>query len=586
MIQVGLALWALQLALRAWMVYPSYFFTDDYRLLLDAESSRFGLAYLLDPFDSQFMPLGRLMAWLVSRSGELAWGVAATMTLVWTALSGLACLLMLATLFGRRWAILAPYAIYLSSVITIPATMWWAAAINQIPTQVALFVAITCWVQYLRTSRVGWAAGTFGAVFLGLLSYVKALLIVPVLAFIPLAYFTTGTFSERVRWLLRNHWRVIAPSTAIVAAYSLFYVSTVPQPFTGTESTKVTQVADSMLGTSLPTALLGGPWRWWDTTPPIVIAQPPAWLVHAAWAVLALLIAYSVLRRRNAWTGWLLLTLYSMTAFALLATSRGQEYGAFAGLDYRYLTDVAGVVALVTGLVFLPLRRAPLSSRPRWPTALRVTVPPRAVVVVVGAIVTSGIVSGVGYVHYWHHENAGATFVPRMVQGLRAAGDVDLANQELPGTVMPPYTSPMNQTQEFTRLLDADVDFPDVTTRLRMFAPDGELVDAIVTSDLASLPGPRGDCGWLVRTRPVRIPLTGETFDWSWWVRVGYLSSDDTALRVSLGDLTREVPVTSGLGSVFLRVEGTFDSVVVQSAAEEATVCIDRIDVGQAAPLS
>ena len=60
----------------------------------------------------------------------------------------------LVRLFGVRPGIPPPLCVYLFGSISAPVAIWWAAGVNQLPMQAALFWSIACFVPYLRTHRV------------------------------------------------------------------------------------------------------------------------------------------------------------------------------------------------------------------------------------------------------------------------------------------------------------------------------------------------------------------------------------------------------------------------------------------------
>ncbi len=578
---------AAQLVFRAWAIYPSWFFTDDYRLMLLASRSDLNWSYLTEAFDSQFMPFGKLITWLLVDSGQLNWPLAASISLCLQAMATIACLWMLVTLFGPRWGILAPLGIYLTNAMTMPAFMWWAASLNQIPMQIAFFLAVGCWVRHLRSQQTRWLAATTAALGIGLLCYVKSLLIVPVLAVIAVAYFADGAIHRRVAGLLRTYWLSAVLGTVMVSSYVVYYIVAVPTPFESGDSgqSHAGEVADGLLGTSLITGLLGGPWRWWRTSPPIVLAQPPEWSIHVAWSLLTLLVAFSVLRRRHALSGWLLLGGYAFCAYVLLLTTRGQLYGRFAGLEYRYLTDVTCVLVLCIGLIFLEVPGAPGSSRARANPRLRVSVSPAWVGALVLVIASAGIMSSWRYVEYWHQDNAGRAYTRNLAASLGAdGGSVELAEQTLPGDVMPEYTQPMNSSRQFLELYDAPARFPESSAALNVIDPGGVVRPAYVKTGVTSRTGPVDDCGWRVGERGKTIPLSGEAFSWSWWLRIGYLASSDSSIEVSAGGSTVEAQVRRGLNSLFVNIDGPFSHVSIAGLDPGTTLCVDTIEVGDPVP--
>ena len=86
----------------------------------------------------------------------------------------------------------------------------------------------------------------------------------------------------------------------VVGGYLVYYTRHVSEPFTGTTATLVGRLADSMIGTAFGSALVGGPWRWEATAPPNAFADPPAWTVHLAWVVVAIVVLLDILRKRGA----------------------------------------------------------------------------------------------------------------------------------------------------------------------------------------------------------------------------------------------------------------------------------------------
>jgi hypothetical protein len=207
-----------------------------------------------------------------------------------------------------------------------------------------------------------------------------------------------------------------------------------------------------------------------------------------------------------------------------------------------------------------------------------------AVVAFVIGVSVSGLVSTVRYARIWPSENASDAFVHHLAADLRTQGAVDLADQVLPDEVMSSLAAPDNTVRRMTSLLSHRVSYPVTTSRLAVVAPDGGLHQALIRPGVVSPEGPRQDCGWLVRAGGRDVPLEGRAFEWSWWVRVGYLASQSSPVRVSAGSDQVASTVDRGVHSLFVKVDGTFDHVRLDGLQDGTTLCVDTIEVGQPEP--
>jgi hypothetical protein len=570
-------------AFNGWALFNGWFYGDDYALLVRADREELGAAYLLEPHSARLLPATRLIVWMVASAG-ISWPLAATITLVLKVAAATAAVWMLVRLFGARWAILAPLAVYLTTATTVPAMMWWTASLNQTPVQIAFFVAVGAWVEYLRSRRLRWLGVTIAALVFGLLFFSKTLLVVAVMGYLAVAYFATGSLWARFRHVATRYWPAAVAGLVVVGGY-LGYSSTVEteQPFRAFSVKVAGDVADSMLGTAFPTGTLGGPWTWYRFAPPGSVADPPAWAAALAWVVLALVVLYAFLRRERTLRAWGLLLGYLAALLALMMLSRGQQFGGIVGLEYRYFTDVACAVALCTGLAFLPLRGALEPSRPRPDPSLRLEVSARTWTALVCVVSVSGLVSSASYVSNWNSGNLSELWVKTLRGELRRLGTIDLVDRAMPNGVVAGFFAPDNRLSRFTPLLSDKPRFPSWSTQPAVVANDGTLRSVLIEP---SFEKNRRDqpCGWKVDESGHTFRMPGQLFPWAWWIRVGYLSSAASPVTVSTSGHEVEASVEPGLGTLYVQVDGAVGDVRIDGLDEGVTLCVDTVEVGEPVP--
>lgn len=580
-VPAALGLLVAQVAFRGWAAWSSWYFLDDLVFLRRAaEGSDWG--YLIEPLNGHVMPGGKLVFWAIGTAGTAEWWPAAVFLVVSQALASLACLWMLVSLFGVRPAILPPFVLYLFLPLSMPSYMWFIAALQQLPLQIALGVGVGAWVRYLRGRRLRWLLVTLAAFVLGLVFWQKALFLVPLLAFLSLAYFSSGGPIRRV-WRLRGQAAALLAVLAVAVAYLVYYTSRVPGQFTSVTAQLAGDFADTMLGSTLASGLVGGPWRWHDPAPPNAFADPPAWAVHVAWVVTSAVIAYALLRRRRSGRALLLAAGYVLGTFLLVLSGRVADLGAVLGTDSRYLSDVPLVLALCWGLAFIDLPGAVESSAPRHPAGVAAA-PRPLVAALLGVVVVGSIYSSATYARGWHVDNGAHVFFDRFDAEVTARGRVDMADRVLPEDVMSQLAAPANNFSFLAPLVTDLVHFPDVTPELAVVGDDGSLRQAVIERGVDSLVGPEPGCGWKVTDEGLDIPLAGDAFDFAWWARIGYLSNADSPVTVSAGRTSVDTTIRRGLNNLYLRLDGGFAEVSIDGLEPGTTLCVDVVEVGQTEP--
>ncbi|MET1036908.1 MAG: hypothetical protein ABW075_01455, partial [Aeromicrobium sp.] len=302
-------------------------------------------------------------------------------------------------------------------------------------------------------------------------------------------------------------------------------------------------------------------------------------LVAVAWVVIAAFWAHQALVRRRAWWPLLILVPYLVLGGLLIAAGRAEAFGSTsAGLELRYLADMAGVVALCLALATMPLKGAWQSSEAR-PTPLISVAPPRRVLQV-GAVVflVGSLVSSIGYTRPWHDAESmpQRTYVDTVRSELGST-PVTVADAGVSDDVLWSVAFPYNLISRFLAPFGDRVRVTEAGNDLRVFDTSGRLAKATIEGEPRTEPGPAENCGYAVG-ETTAIPIV-PVFDFSHWVQINYLGGADGTATVQAGRTEIEVPIERGLHSLFLKTDGAYGEVTI-APADGLGLCVDWINVG------
>ena len=253
------------------------------------------------------MPGAFVEVWTLTKLWPMNFVPVMTLALLLQALLGVLFYKLLATLFGPRAGVLIPFAIFTMSPISLPAFLWWAASLNQLPQQIATVAALLCHVQYLRSGRVRRGVLGVGALAAGLLFSEKTLLAVPLVVAFTLAFAAGGSPWTRVRRAWIDHRPVWLAYLALVVPYTVYYLLAVPSPgrSAGTGGDLVNLGSRAVFDGILP-GMLGGPWTWHPVGFAEGLAAPGSVAEFLSAVLIVVVIAATVAWNRASAGAWII----------------------------------------------------------------------------------------------------------------------------------------------------------------------------------------------------------------------------------------------------------------------------------------
>ncbi|MBC7630268.1 hypothetical protein [Aeromicrobium sp.] len=568
-----------QTALRAWAVFGSWFYSDDFIFLEDALKHDLTLSFLFRPHDSHLMPPGIAISWVVAHAGPYNWGLAATITVVLQLLASLACLRMLTNLFGFRLRVLVPLAFYLFSTMSLDGVIWWSAALNTLPLQLGFFLAVTAAVSYFRTRTLGSLVATWAAFAFGVLADPRGMLILLTVVLLAVGFFATGRWWKRPWTAFRTWWTLWTPLLVLGIGYLALYRHLTPSPVTTDASTQLGGTAATMLGTSFLTSIVGGPWRWDNSNPPMGAVDPFGTLRVVAAVVVVVALAYALHRSPLATiAAGLILAVHLGITFVGLALGRATQIGAGAGLLMRFLADSTPVVTLTLGLVIMGAAGATI--RPHEQQFSKLTRPRRVVASsTLAAVVLGAVTSTALYARNWHEDYPARAFVVNARDSLQR-DPATVADIPVPEIVQAATSFPYNLPSRLLYPLRKQLDTATSANDLQVLDAQGFHRQAEVPIAITAPRGPQRDCGYPIDSTPTTIGLPQRNNADFWWTTMSYISGGPSTIEVRADQrVVATMQVEPGTHTYFIQGEKPYGSLTLRSLTE-TTTCVDVITIG------
>ena len=600
---VGLIL--LQALVRGYVKFGGWFVADDMSFIGRAEHMPFlSREYLLEGWNGHLMPGSFALVRVLNHLWPVNYTPVALVDLAMQALAGLLAFRLLVSLFGRRPAVLVPLSIYLFSPITLPAFLWWAAGLNQLPGQIAMIGALLLQVRYHRTGRT--RDGVLGALCVlgGLLFSEKLLLVVPTIFALTFFFFTPGRPLARAREAVTRHWRVWLAYLAVVGPYTVYYVATVPSPVGKTPNTTLAiQTVGTALSKAVLPGLFGGPLRW-NQIGVGGVADPTVTVSLLACVATALIVWVSMVRRRRAVFGWVVVAAYWLSNAVLLGITRASYVGPIIGAEYRYSTDVCIIFAVFGSAAFLPIvgtyakgtpqrllprgatRPATSGSRTHREELPGVSIEGTIAGALCLAVVITSLVSTFQYDRFWRSNGSAPYFANARSDIAASRRHLTLSEMNLPERVQAGFLGAFVKTSTMMSGFEPRPRFltPGASAAQLYMPDDTGHLRAVVVDGFSNRKGPEKNCGWRVGQETVRIPLVKATLPWEWTARIGYLATSDATATVTVGKTTSKVMITKGAGSLYVLGQGQVKSVTVHGLSA-GSLCTNDVAVGFPRPL-
>ncbi|MFI6797979.1 hypothetical protein [Streptosporangium canum] len=486
------------LALRALILGDSYFVEDDLTFVGNAYESGLTLDFVTRVHNGHLMPGALTLTWVLSRIAAYDWLLAAGVTFLAQALLSVLALRLLRSLFGTRPAILLPLTALLFCPLTIPAFGWWAAAINAVPLQLAMVLALTAQVRFTRGEGVRYGRLALMWCVVGMAFSTKGVFV----GFLLFAVTTAFLGDRGIGWLrsmvheLRRHRRLWGAHVAVMAVYAVIYLvrgetasgegAAIPRPGLALDMVR------TMLVRTFPSGAVGGPFTWAPVSATGGSAGPSDAMVVVSWLIVVTLVGATVVYRRRASRAWVILAGHLLIVDAVPTVIARGSSSFVSGAEPRYVTDAVVVLMVCLGFALLPAAgetdayRRPLPGRS--PLAL-------VAGLAAGAYLVASVISIEAYRATLSGDRVRAYFDTVKAELAAAPDDIVIYPTPVPGDIMGPWFDDRRFSHHALAplarpILRVRMANPESTHDGRVFDKDGRLTRMSIFGFFQ--PAPRG----------------------------------------------------------------------------------------------
>jgi hypothetical protein len=633
----------IQLLWMGTLLARSYFRQDDYFNFDRALSSGLTWKYLMLLSAGHMAPLGFGISWVLARLALYNWPLICIVILALVAAACVALLRVLRTLFGDRPAILIPLAVYLFCPLALAAVDWWSVAVQTLPLELSIFMAVDAHVRYLRGGRMRTAVAAAGWLLLGMATAQKGA-VTPLLLFaLTSAFFVEGRWIAAASVALRRYWRAWVLYGVLLAGYCALFFSRLPSSTTPATAPgpvgRVISFVSTLVGTTMVPGALGGPWHWAVIGDGYAQASPPAALQQLSWGLALLIVLASCIYRVRAWRAWAIIAGWIAAAdvIPVVIGRLGAEQPGLLGLQARYVTDAVSVLALCLGFAFLPLAgdeggyrfRRPAWASPGAGTPASGTpgisapdagtpgtagapddggvpdhgapgsaapvlrpLPPAArnATLVLLALFLAGSFWSLQALEGITNTRAARSYIATArIAVAKAPRGALIVDGPTPAFIMDPYLFYL--TGYTSQVIGAMARAYPATHLTWTTSPHGGITRTVMIFDAqgrlrpAALAGvasgpPRGRRCWKLTGAGTPIPLPRSLFRWSWTLRLNY-SGPATLLTVSFGGNQAQAALPAGTHAFYVPLAaGSGKAVTVTQPSPAPSQCLTGVTVG------
>jgi len=595
----GLALIAVTLAWRIQFLSHMYFRLDDFLDLDRAIESHFTWKYVTFNGVGHLIIGLRALAWVLVRTSLYNYPLDTAIDLILVGVAGLAALRLLRSLFGDRPGILVPLAIYMFCPLTIPALGEWSSALEALPLQIAIFMALDAHVRYLRTGKKRQFVAAMFWIGFGLLFFEKALLL-PILLFgVTSAYFAgeTSWLAGMRRTLARYKYQwagYAALMAAFIAVLARSLATSSAQPAAPRSTAAALKVAWGLIGRTFVPGAFGGPWSWLsDGT--FALAATALGLVAVTTVAAVAIISWSIWYRRSAWRAWTILAGWLVVADVVpIVVGRVNIYFLdVLATETRYVADAVPVLAICIGLAFMPLvGREPAAATVAGPARAHAR-PGHGRQLAGSAFVGVFIIGSIWSAQAYEADTSGAVasaYVHNATRALELApAGTTVVDGPVPSNIVVKHNGSPVATSELIGDMQRNGLGKPLTwvTRpqgdignLMIFGTDGRLYHLWIVG-AASIhrkgTGWRG-C-WPDRQGRILVRLAAPAPTDSTELSIGYLWGGlPTTASVTYAGTTQALAIRHGLNNAFLPISGSARQVVIDVGVQG--LCVGPVSAG------